>query len=112
MPTTVDTFPVADGDTIRLQVNIGDAQEGGSAAVIAGKLVGKGDPIDTTIGADLARRGEVLVVSSNVKDRRPETNWTSVTLVLASGQRSRRYAQEEIAEPGGVVNYVFAITLT
>lgn len=113
MPTLVGTFPAVGGADVRLQVFIGDGQEGTSSAVVGGTEVATGPEIDVSLGEAQTLRGKMLVVSSIVKDRREETDFTSSTVRLSTPGLGREFPQRQLVpEPGSVVNYFFAITFT
>ena len=110
MPTSVGTYPVMDDLEVRLEVEVSEGGEGQSSATIGGIGVGFGDPIHATVGRGRELRGQLLVVSTTVLDRRPAADWTSVTVRLRSGAVRREYGQKQLADTGGVVSYLTVIT--
>lgn len=110
MPTSIGTYPVLDELEVRLEVEVGDGEQGESSASIGCVAVGAGNPICASVGRGRELRGQMLVVSTTVIDRQPEADWTSVRVRLRSGAVRREYVQRQIAETGGVVSYLTVIT--
>lgn len=110
MPTIVGSFPAISGEDVRLEVFNGDAQPGGSSAVLSGIEIASGQDIDTGLGDGAGLLGAVLVVNTTVRDERSETDWTSATVRLSSRTISREFPQKQLADTNGLVNYLFVIT--
>jgi hypothetical protein len=92
-PVVVEQYGVGPGKkNLVMQVTIGDAQAGGWAATLGGKVLkGADEPVDLGKGSQL--KGKILQVKVAVKDIRPETNRLSEVISLSGGTAAKQYPQ-------------------
>jgi hypothetical protein len=107
-------YPIGPAETVRLAVEIGNGQAGGTSVLFRGRITeipGDGSA-DFGSAGDVLRFG-ILHCVTNVKDVNEATNRTSVRYTLAGGAEDQRfdYAVEVPAEGEWAqytVDFVFA----
>jgi hypothetical protein len=115
MVSQIDVYQVKPKTPVTLSVTIGDAQVGGTAVLLNGKLVGNGKSItDLAVGAkDQDLRGSNISCTTTVQDVNPATNHTSVTYALRGGVNDRDFTYEvSVSEAGGQAIYIVIFMLS
>ncbi len=110
MPTEIIRYDVAESGSVRLDVTIGDGQQGHCTVLLGEQQIAAGPVIaDLPVGEAAALRGSKLVVSALVRDVRPETDWTSATLGLRGGVQAQEHIQRALSQGAPAVSYVYVV---
>lgn len=115
MPTSTATYDVEDDSEITADVLIGNKQPGGSTISLGTTPLLTGDETmeNVEIGAGSAIRGKKMVVVSEVEDKNPATDMTSVTVTVKGGQVPKQVIQQQsAANKNDILTYVTVITFT
>lgn len=115
MPTTIATYAVEDNNQITFDVLIGDGQPGGSTISLGTREIASGtdELTNVPIGLGSAVRGEKVIVVSEVENKNPATNNTSVAVTLKGGANPKEVVQRQAAvNKGDVIAYVTIVSLT
>jgi hypothetical protein len=110
MPPVSTNYPVTDGQNVRLHVNIGDGQAGGSSVFLGPDMITAGHEIDVDLGPGERLRGMLLVISSTVVDVQPATNRVSTFVDLTGGNPpSLPIAQADVVTDGGTADFLTVV---
>jgi hypothetical protein len=115
MPTSTATYDVEDDSQITADVLIGNKQPGGSTISLGTTSLPPGGTSmrDVPIGVGSAIRGKKMVVVSEVEDKNPATDMTSVTVIVKGGEAPKEVTQEQpAAKKNDIVTYVTVIAFT
>jgi hypothetical protein len=114
MPTTTATYAVVDTDQILVDVVVGDGQPGGSTVYLGQVQKGQGGDalrdVDVGSGSDVV--GKKLIVTSEVTDRSPDTDNTSVQVAVRGGSIPKTITQSQVATKNDIVSYVTVVSFT
>lgn len=114
MPTSIATYAVEDNKQVTIDVLIGDQQPGGSTISLGTTEVASGndDLKNVPIGVGSAVRGQKVIVVSEVENKNPATNNTSVAVTLKGGADPKEILQRQAAvNKGDVIAYVTIVSL-
>lgn len=97
-----------------LSVTIGDAQAGGTAVTLDGKLVQAGGGIkNLALGKAKDLRNKELACITTVQDMNPNTNRTSVTYTLGFGTTQKEFPYDAtVSQAGGRAVYLISFELS
>jgi hypothetical protein len=115
MPTSIATYPVEDNKQVTIDVLIGDQQPGGSTISLGTtEIISGNDQLsDVSIGLGSAVRGQKIIVVSEVENKNPATNNTSVAVTVKGGADSKELVQTQAAvNKGDIITYVTIVALT
>jgi len=97
-----------------LTVAIGDAQAGGTAVTVDGRVVQAGGNIkDVVLGKTKELRDKEVGCTTTVQDMNPNTNRTSVTYTLRFGDAAQVFPYEvTVSQAGGRAVYLISFELS
>ena len=100
-------YPIVEGRQVRLQVEIGNGQAGGSSIIWEGTITEVFDqPFTVPLGGETLQF-KTLHCATVVRDVSPDTNRTIVTYHLTGGIEDRDYPYAmEVEEHGGHAKYL------
>lgn len=85
---------------VRITIEIGDAQIGGSALILDGTMIGKPGAVkNVSLGGSL--KGKSLLARTLVGDVNKQTNWTSVRYTLTGGANHPPFTFSHLLENDG-----------
>jgi len=97
-----------------LTVTVGDAQAGGTAVTVDGRLVQAGGNIKNfVLGKGKELRDKEIGCTTTVQDMNPDTNRTSVTYTLRFGDAAQEFPYEvTVNQAGGRAIYLVSFELS
>jgi hypothetical protein len=102
----------SDKDNISVNVIIGNGQTGGYLIFLDKKFIAANKSANLKVANKLA--GKKCLVSVTIKDLLDETNWTSVTVEVVNGDKSKIYGpySKEAAAHLDTICYSFSLHFT
>ena len=101
------TYPVNDESQVRLSMEVGDGQAGGTSLMLDNEILGPNGAINNVlIGTGKDLRFKILRCTTRVHDINVQTNRTSVTHKFSGGKTAKDFPYTvEVSEEGGFAMY-------